>query len=52
MKRTLATLALLAAAPAAAQQSDAACTALRDAVMPGGHVTSARVMPATDALPA
>ncbi|NVK58535.1 MAG: tannase/feruloyl esterase family alpha/beta hydrolase [Rhodobacteraceae bacterium] len=45
-------LAMAAAVPAYAQQSDEACTALRDTVMDAAVVTSARVMPAADTLPA
>lgn len=53
MKRILVTLALISAGgPAWAQQSDEACTALRDSVFPGGHVTSARVVPVSETRPA
>ncbi|EPX82253.1 tannase/feruloyl esterase family alpha/beta hydrolase [Salipiger mucosus] len=45
-------LAVAAAVPAFAQQSDDRCTALRDAVVDGAAVTSARVVPAGDTLPA
>ena len=57
MTRHLAVLALLAsgisAIPATRALADeAACTALRDTVLSGAVVTSARVMPAADTLPA
>jgi len=39
-------------AGAVAAQTEADCTALRDTVFPAGHVTSARVVPAADPLPA
>src|SRR6056297_2285296 len=53
MRRSLAVLAVLCAgAPAAAQQSEADCTALRDTVFAGGYVTSARVIEAAETLPA
>jgi len=53
MRTALAVLALICgAAPAAAQQSDEACNALRDTVFSGGHVTSARVIAADGTLPA
>ncbi|MEM8957387.1 MAG: tannase/feruloyl esterase family alpha/beta hydrolase [Pseudomonadota bacterium] len=55
MRLTLAVLATVAAVPAVepavAQQSDADCTALRDLVFSGGHVTSTRVIPASETLP-
>ena len=53
MKATWPTLALISfGIPASAQQAADDCTALRDSVLPGGHVTSARVVPAADPLPA
>ncbi|MEM9009908.1 MAG: tannase/feruloyl esterase family alpha/beta hydrolase [Pseudomonadota bacterium] len=53
MKKILAGFALsLAAIPAAAQQGADDCAALHQVVMPGGHVTSSRVVPASDTLPA
>jgi feruloyl esterase len=53
MKKTIVALAMtLAGAPALAQDGGADCAALRDTVFAGGHVTSARVVAASDALPA
>jgi feruloyl esterase len=53
MKRLLSAFALSCAGlPAAAQQSPEACSDLRNTVLSGGHVTSARVVAASDALPA
>ena len=53
MTRTLTTLALLTAGlPAMAQQQADDCTALRDTVFSGGHVTSTRVVEASETLPA
>jgi feruloyl esterase len=53
MRRILAGLAIvIAGGPAHAQQSPEDCTALAAAVLPGGHVTSARVVAADGALPA
>ncbi|MCC1491083.1 tannase/feruloyl esterase family alpha/beta hydrolase [Cognatishimia sp. F0-27] len=48
----LGTIILCTAAPAFAQNSDAACTALRDVVVDTTTVSSARVIPASDTLPA
>ncbi len=53
MRSILVTLAVISASiPAWAQQSDDECAALRDSVFPGGHVTSARVVAASDPNPA
>lgn len=53
MKRILAALAVaMAGVPASAQQSEEDCAALRDTVFSGGHVTSARVVAASETLPA
>merc|ERR1712034_47701 len=43
---------MAAAVPASAQQTEDQCSALRDTVLDAGFVTSARVMPAADTLPA
>lgn len=52
MKRVFAGVALaLAGMPAAAQQSAEDCAALGNVVMSGGHVTSARVIDASETLP-
>lgn len=48
----LAGAALAATAPLARADTAADCAALRDTVFAGGHVTSARALPATAALPA
>ncbi|MDO6584486.1 tannase/feruloyl esterase family alpha/beta hydrolase [Salipiger sp. 1_MG-2023] len=45
-------LVLASAAPALAQQGDSACTGLRDTVIDGAQIGSARVMPAQGAAPA
>ncbi|SIO50498.1 feruloyl esterase [Rhodovulum sp. ES.010] len=45
-------LAALAALHVAPAHADTACTALTGTVFPAGHVTSARVMPEADGLPA
>ncbi|MEM1428531.1 MAG: tannase/feruloyl esterase family alpha/beta hydrolase [Pseudomonadota bacterium] len=42
----------MAGVPAAAQQSEGECAALRDTVFSGGHVTSTRVIAESEALPA
>ena len=44
-------LAMAAAVPAAAEQTESQCSALRETVLDAGFVTSARVMPAADTLP-
>lgn len=53
MKRILAGVLLASLpVPAVAQQSPETCTALGQEVLSGGHVTSARVVAASDSLPA
>lgn len=53
MQRILTSILLASiAVPAAAQQSPENCEALGNAVISAGYVTSARVMPASDSLPA
>lgn len=44
-------VAVLGGTPVSAQQDAEACAALRDTVFPGGHVTSARAVAASDPLP-